>query len=110
MGGSACVRRSCKSKSCGVVEDGCGEPLDCGTCEGSDPGFAVCGPTTHLCTCLSAKDNPEAVAICKALGKPIVGAFFCGDDLGPSKATMGCQLGGKTSSGEVVACCVPVLF
>src|SRR5688572_6712886 len=48
-----CVRTSCEAEdaTCGVIDDGCGEALVCGTCRGGDICGAAgvpneCGPDT----------------------------------------------------------------
>ena len=93
-GTGGCQPQTCDSQmwQCGMGDDGCGAPLDCGTCEA---GYA-CNNNTHSCVC-----QPDSCEIlqweCGA------GLDHCGIELdcGPCPANQVCN--------AMMQCdCVPV--
>lgn len=97
-----CTPRSCteQGKDCGVITDGCGRLLECGTCKerefcgGGGPnlcGVHICEPTT--CAALEAE--------CGLVGDGCAGALDCGS----CPASMVCGVVGAPN--QCVPACVP---
>lgn len=118
-GGSvACEVYTCGAKDCGLVDDGCPEPADCGGCgkqSGNTPGPMTCG-ADNLCECPAEGDTPEAVALCNGAVVQVIGvADWCASQGGCHTALCGtppvpkvptsCHYGGALADETQIWCC-----
>ena len=91
----ACTTITCTPPNgnyCGVIGDGCGGSLDCGTCPGDftcggagTPG--LCGAAADAGTCKAATCNPVGGQYCGAIGDGCGASLNCGNC--PSGQTCG---------------------
>jgi len=91
--GSCCAPPTCSSSSCGVIQNGCGQTLDCGGCDVGDS----CGPATpNICGCFDGVQNGSETGVdCGGV---------CGTGCGPGTP---CSSGAVCASGFCVdgVCC-----
>jgi len=77
-----CLPRSCGSNECGVVDDGCGETLDCGGC--AAPDTCGGGGEDNVCGC-SPVTCDELGAECGVVPDGCGGMLSCGGCSDPEK-------------------------
>ncbi len=113
-GGVQCIPRSCEEQpgKCGEIDDGCGNPLPCGTQCGEETQQKItmsCNPGTHLCECASAIIDPQKQGFCDAneinlcAGSQDCIAYLCGE-FPNEDAPPNCAYG-ENQNGQHVWCC-----
>lgn len=130
-GGGTCVPTfACGPKNCGMVDDGCGNLLNC---DAKDPqtgvpvtcaseyagqeqgGPMACDPETHTCECVAEGDSEAAMAFCEGMkAEPAVNDYctshggchtaWCGYAPVP-KAPGHCIGSGQSLGEDMVWCC-----
>lgn len=82
-GDEDCVPRTCESQgfNCGEATDGCGQPLECGTC--SAPASCGGGGQENVCGCTAQKKECSAGVECGVEPDDCGGTISCGTCTAP---------------------------
>ncbi|MCP3097666.1 hypothetical protein LZ198_02115 [Myxococcus sp. K15C18031901] len=103
-----CTPRSCaqQGKNCGVIDDGCGWPLDCGACSGS----STCGgdgvPNVCSGACTPMTQTQACQGKCGIVSDGCTASFNCGGCVSPQTCGGGGveNVCGCTPSSRDLAC------